>query len=449
MVISQKQNVVNEIDAFVTNDYYSLLVEWNKQNGDGDVSSLMAGDYKITDLIRVALQSIDLLRKSLENPDWFSMPFNYTVLDYGQYNLIQIIQGLRNAFMSHSYANAVPFLNCLICYEKSLGIWTPARNIDIGIRESLLADLEARMQTIQKQTEEHSIKVNTLIQDLKEQKDQIDEFFSEKTQEANVLSSNTQSSNTLLAEIKGTQGNINTINDSINDINTKCKNLLQTLTDMHEEAATLQKELEKKSAEIEDSRQSLDEAIQTEKESVKKVYDEVNEHSDKIKELMSYISDGTLAHSFNKRKKDVTKTSFIWLGLGVFASIAIVVIILYLFASSNIDQQNIWPDILVKSMKTFPIACMVVYFFKQYAKERSLTEEYAFREAVAITLKAYLDQLEGEKDDHKRDLLINTVEKLYTKPSFSIKEESNVKIKSKDIVVLADKLLETTKILKQ
>lgn len=47
----------------------------------------------------------------------------------------------------------------------------------------------------------------------------------------------------------------------------------------------------------------------------------------------------------------------------------------------------------MKSLKTFPVACMIVYFFKEYSKERALTEEYAFREAVAITLKAYLDQL--------------------------------------------------------
>ena len=75
-------------------------------------------------------------------------------------------------------------------------------------------------------------------------------------------------------------------------------------------------------------------------------------------------------------------------------------------------------------------------------------EEYAFREAVAITLKAYLDQLEGEQDEYKRTLLMQTVEKLYAKPSFSAKDEPLVKIKMKDLVNLSEKLVEGVKAIK-
>lgn len=287
-----------------------------------------------------------------------------------------------------------------------------------------------------------------MITEVGELKTQISEFFDRSRQEASILTSNTQSSKTLLAEIKGVQGNVNTINDSVTNINNQCSDLLQKLNALQENAANIQVDLQKKNEQIETTRKAVDNAVQNEAETVKQVYAETLEAENKVKELMSYISDGTLAHSFNQRKTDVRKASYIWLGLGVLASIALVVLILILFTSSKMDMTNLWADIVMKTLKTFPIACMVVYFFKEYSKERALTEEYAFREAVAITLKAYLDQLEGEKDENKRTLLLQTVEKLYTKPAFSTKEEPSIKFKTKDFVDLADKLVEGIKAVK-
>ncbi len=69
-------------------------------------------------------------------------------------------------------------------------------------------------------------------------------------------------------------------------------------------------------------------------------------------------------------------------------------------------------------------------------------EEYAFRESVAVTLTAYLEQMPNKEDEDKRKLLMSTVEKLYTKPVIANKEYEVLKLDSKDIV-------EVTKTLKR
>ena len=69
-------------------------------------------------------------------------------------------------------------------------------------------------------------------------------------------------------------------------------------------------------------------------------------------------------------------------------------------------------------------------------------EEYAFRESVAVTLTAYLEQMPNKEDEDKRKLLMTTVEQLYTKPVIANKEYEALRLDSKDIS-------ETTKTLKE
>lgn len=446
MTLSQKQILIDELEVFDKTDYNTIFAERNADHAD--IGSIMAGDYFVVDLIESSKKVVFLLRKAINRDDWQFLPNTYSVSDYGQMTVTQGVQNIRICLSNGNYSNAVNSLNFLICYAQCFGFWSPARHIELGIREASLAKLEARTDVIHKHSEERSIKIENLIAEVEELKNQLTQFFNKSRSEATVLTQNTQTSNTTLAEIKGVHNNINTIHDSISQISNQCTSLLQKLNDLTQKAETFQIELQNKNDLIEATRKEIDEAVHTEAEEVKRVYVETLESENKVKELMSYISDGTLAHSFNQRKTDVRKASFIWLGLGVTASVAFVVIILLLFTSSKMDMTNLWADIVMKSLKTFPVACMIVYFFKEYAKERALTEEYAFREAVAITLKAYLDQLEGEQDENKRKLLLQTVEKLYTQPTFNTKEEPSLKFKSKDFVDLADKLVEGIKAVK-
>lgn len=447
MTTSQKQNLLNEIEAFEKNDYKVLFVK-NNSNTE-HIDAIMAGDYQVLFLIEQSLKVVSILKKAIETDDWLSLPYTYSVPDYGQMTVKQAIATLRDCLISRSYDNAVRPLNFLINYEKSLNLWSPARNIAIGIRESTLSKLESRVEVLQLQTEEQLSSVKDLISNVDNQNHQIAEFFNNVREESEEINKNREIANTIIAEMKGLQENANNVYISMKNINEQSSETNLKINDVHENSIRIQNELEKKNEKIDDSIITLDKEIQREADTINKVYQETLVSKDKVKELMSYISDGTLAHSFNQRKKSVTKMSYIWLALGTFAAISLVVIICMLFATSKIDMQNLWADIVMKSLKTFPVACMVIYFFKEYSKERVLTEEYAFREAVAITLKAYMDQLNGEKDEYKRNLLLETVNKLYTKPTFTSKGDAIVDFKSKDLVELADKLVEGVKIIKK
>ena len=86
----------------------------------------------------------------------------------------------------------------------------------------------------------------------------------------------------------------------------------------------------------------------------------------------------------------------------------------------------------------------------QISKNHNIKEEYAYREAVALTLTAYMEQLDKEENNDKKKLLLDTVEKLYTKPILSTDEmKSPIKIDSKDFADLMGKLTDAISTIKK
>lgn len=148
MTISQKQNIENEIEAFGLQYYNHIFAERNANNSD--IDSIMAVDYRVIDLIEQSDKMASLLEKSIADDSWLSLPFTFFVPDYGQMTVCHALQDLRIHLTSGSYQNAVASLNFLICYARCFGLWSPARNLELGIREASLANLENRPETIQK-----------------------------------------------------------------------------------------------------------------------------------------------------------------------------------------------------------------------------------------------------------------------------------------------------------
>ncbi len=170
---------------------------------------------------------------------------------------------------------------------------------------------------------------------------------------------------------------------------------------------------------------------------------------------MFFIKDGTLAHSFNSRKKTIQFSVSLWGFLTLAGTILMGAWIWFVFAylQTNIASGTqyaesgiiIFANLIINIGKLSPMVILLWFILAQYKKERHLLEEYAYREAVAVTLTSYLEQLEGEKDDNKCTLLMNTVEKLYSQPRMLTEKESAVQIKYSDFKETLNSLVELFK----
>ena len=149
--------------------------------------------------------------------------------------------------------------------------------------------------------------------------------------------------------------------------------------------------------------------------------------------MMGYIADGTLSHSFNKRKSDLEEKVEEWRNMCVWVATSAIIWVCVVFFILSANTGNEWADIFINGIKSSPLFFLLGFTIAQYQKERNLLEEYAFRESVAVTLTAYLEQMPEKEDIEKRNLLISTVEQLYTKPIIANKEYGLLKFDTKDL----------------
>ena len=246
-----------------------------------------------------------------------------------------------------------------------------------------------------------------------------------------------------MESIKNVQKNANINQETIEALNGKANNIVTALKSAQDH---IQEQINTNNDVISQSKQALEDFKADSDYKISQItsdYESVSNNADEVRKMMGYIADGTLSHSFNKRKGDLEKSVQSWRDSCAWIAVIAIIWVCVVFFKLNADTGNVWADILINGIKSSPLFFLLGFVISQYQKERNLLEEYAFRESVAVTLTAYLEQIPNDKEEeNKRNLLISTVEQLYTKPIIANKEYSMLKFDTKD-------LADTSKILKE
>ena len=322
------------------------------------------------------------------------------------------------------------------------GFWDQPKRIELGIRESSLKTLEQRAELTMTHIDAREDKVKLLIDELESKKSEIEKLINIKRQELDTLKNNQSESNNILKDIQGAS---KSATNELSTIETHNKKVQTILDELETAQRKVEEQIKTSDTHITDSKSALDgfnsDAV-SKIAQIKSDYESVSHNAEEVRKMMGYIADGTLSHSFNKRKDDLSKQITKWFWASMIITILAIgwVCVVFFWLSANTESE--WANILINGIKSSPLFLLLGFSISQYQKERNLMEEYAFRESVAVTLTAYLEQMPEKEDEDKRKMLISTVEQLYTKPVIANKEYGLLKFDSKD-------LSETSKTLKE
>lgn len=161
--------------------------------------------------------------------------------------------------------------------------------------------------------------------------------------------------------------------------------------------------------------------------------DFIEEKEKEIIKLTGFAADGTLGFTFNKRKDELVISSKIWLWAIPIMSILTIGWVFVIFKFLPTDSDKEWIATLINSIKTLPAILLLIFSIKQYNKERNLQEEYAFKATVAMTLKAYADQIHGEIDSDRRKMLLEAINKIYSSPKINNDNSSIFTVRTKPL----------------
>lgn len=448
MNLTQKQQLLNVIQTFEKNDYEVAFV--NKYKDTATIDSVQAGDYTVAELLALSKKAINQLKDRLESEDWQILPMSSNLNEYGMQNVQTLIISLTRFLITCQYPQAAQQIKALVYYEIINGFWVFPQKIDLGIRESSLAKLEQRASLMMTHIEERQNNINKLIEEVNTVKKNLIDFQQEKTNSFQTLQRNQVASNQLYTEIENVRTQANVQQDTIKDITEQCNNILKKLRAEQDTALEQQKNIQQQQEEIQNANDQLKQGIDADSIKVKETYEATEKYKDEIAKMMGFIADGTLSHSFHQHKQEATKSMYWWIGGAILSLLALVGWIYLVFTNWPANTGNEWANIVINAIKSSPLAFLFGYALKQISKNHNIKEEYAYREAVALTLTAYMEQLDKEENNDKKKLLLETVEKLYTKPILSTDEmKSPIKIDSKDFADLMGKLTDAINTIKK
>jgi hypothetical protein len=441
MNANQRQSILDAIVEFEKADFETPFK--NKYKDTETFDSIVIADYSIAELFAMAKRSVSQLKEFLENGNWQIIPSdNIQIPMYGSITLRNVIINTTNYLNSALYDRAASQIKPLVYFEMMCGFWDQPKRIELGIRESSLKTLEQRAELTMTHIDAREDKVKLLIDELESKKSEIEKLINTKRQELETLKDNQSESNNILKDIQGAN---KTATSELSTIETHNKKVQTILDELETAQRKVEEQIKTSNTHITDSKSALDDFnsdAASKIAQIKSDYESVSNNAEEVRKMMGYIADGTLSHSFNKRKDDLSKQITKWFWASMIITILAIAWVCVVFFCLSANTGCEWADILINGIKSSPLFLLLGFSISQYQKERNLMEEYAFRESVAVTLTAYLEQMPEKEDEDKRKMLISTVEQLYTKPVIANKEYGLLKFDSKD-------LSETSKTLKE
>jgi transposase-like protein len=223
-------------------------------------------------------------------------------------------------------------------------------------------------------------------------------------------------------------------NESINSLLSQQNTNLDTISKKIEEEKTVYSDFQK---EIKDLKELFNLEIEnSERKNIEfdkmlaSVLEQSKTFASKIlvlNELIGKEGAVRLFNTFNDRKLELEKPvkhwAYIVISTGIIALFLIIGIFTNffgLFESMKMPDKIDWQFLVINSLKSTPIMIVLFFTIKQYIRERTFQEEYAFRSAIALTVQAYGD-ISGSK---KEELILQAVTTIYSLPSM-MKEKSN------------------------
>lgn len=455
----QKQRVLAQLEPFWKLDIDKRIAEVYKDYTD--LSSIAVGYYTVSELAQYSKKVISQLGQVLETPFSNILPFQYQFQnDFGNGNLGDDLANLNAYIEANNFAEAVNVLTRLVYYQVANGFWDKVLEKDDKKRFAQITEMESKLKLISEQLAKNIETNKTLLESLKTEKENLELLVATKKKELAEIEGLLPTARNNSDEINRLLNTSTATNESINSLLTQQNTNLDTITKKIEEEKTVYTAFQKDIKELKELFNTEIENGSKKNVEFDKMLASVLEQSktfDKqilvLNELIGKEGAVRLFNTFNDRKKDldapVKRWAWIVIGTGVAALFLIIGIFTNFFGwipTMPMPEKIDWQFLVINSLKSTPIMIVLFFTIKQYVRERTFQEEYAFRSAIALTVQAYGD-ISGSK---KEDLILQAVSTIYSLPSMmKDKPTSFFGYRSKTLTDTMKEINETLKTIKK
>lgn len=439
---------IESIESFdIDNHIASIFV-------NQDISTIRIGHFSISEYVAVIKRLIKQLKNEIqENGIYLPFQYNYTN-EFGGGNLnsdlLNLFNNLKGTTISY-LNNSIGFIDRLIYYQISNGFWDRSTRKIYNSKDINLNELTEQLKYIEVQLSLNSETFKGLLDNLQKEKNNLQNFIEQKNNELQTITNNLQASNT----------NSQQINQLLNTSSSTSEKINGILAQQQQNLENIIKELNLQKNNFSEQKNKfilLDESQEKQIKTVEKQITDFTEKLTFVEEKKSYFEErntyldeligrevgASLFETFKQRKSELKEPVQNWNKIVIGASILTFLAVLIIFTNGfgwwgDIKPIFTWQQVIVNSLKTMPFFFLLFYSISQYNKERNFQEEYAFKSAVALTIKAYSDII--QKEELKDELIVNSVTSIYKSPMAQkaklSKDENAILDTAKDLLTTA------------
>jgi hypothetical protein len=431
MTLDQKTKVVALLQPFWDLDIDKRIAETYKDYTD--LSSIIVGYYTVSELSAYSKKMISQLGQVLETPFANILPFQYQFQnDFGNGNLNDDLTSLNTFIAANDLVSAVNILTRLVYYQVINGFWDKVLEKEDKSRIANIVNMESKQNLLSAQISTNLETNKNLLDVLKTEKENLEQLVSAKKKELAEIEALLPTARNNSDEISKLLNSSTASNESINSLFTQQTTKLEEINKKLEEEKTAYSIFQQ---EMKDLKELFNTEIKsgTKKNSdfdamLTSISDRSSTFDSRIgvlNELIGKEGAEKLFNTFNDRKNALEKPVRRWANIVFWTGIVSFGLIIGIFTNffgliGQIPTEIDWHYLLINSIKSLPIMIVLLFTIKQYVRERTFQEEYAFRSAIALTVQAYGD-IAGTK---KEDLIMKAITTIYSLPSM-MKDKSN------------------------
>ena len=415
-----------DIDQYIIGNFPEISLE-----------NVMFGDYNSLDFKKIYKSIINRFKALIQSNMVLMLPTSYYPNGSGN-NIVPI---LRDLVSSISNKNNQGIFNCvryIVEYCIQFGNWERNITYKPSITQENIESLAEEIKLIQTKLEQENNKLIALIQEYSNSKSDLDNKITEVTEFYDTIKAKAKDANEYDTSIRTFLSSSETNKNTIETLKTNIANLEQKITKNIED---YKKRFEDVVAQNTRSLSLIREAEELQKETLSK--------KGEVENLIGAAADGSLGTHFRERKNQIQTNVFILIGLVAASLLFTLYWVSKVFNGFDINNSD-WVHFVINVLRTSPAWFLVWWFISRYSKERKLQEEYAFKSAIAMTMREHskllkaTDSGEVDKRDSQQIMLLKALDNIYSPPDTKQSKEGD-NINPKNVEGFISKLIELIK----
>lgn len=437
MTVEQQNDVLVKIESIKKINIEKKISEIYPEQDN--LGSIVISKMTVLEFVNLAKRILTQIENEINGENRVILPITFTSGDLGQGNLSQVLTNLDTRINSKQFSQAETSLLWLAQYCLSCGFYDKSKYRLHSTSSLSFEKQKTNLDLISSNYEQLIAKYNELLNSLEKGVRKLDSLYESKLSELQQITNNLDSTNTNNSQIQSLLNSSTQSNTMITSLAEQAKkdkeniesikiNIDNTYVEFEERFRNLTTEILKSDEKFKNMNNDFEEKMRLVNNKTS-YFDERNEYLDN---LIGREVGASLFETFKQRKGELQNPLNWWRIAVVAISILTFGVILAIFTNffglfGEISEALKWQNVVANTVKSAPIFFLLYFSITQYNKERSYQEEYAFKSATALTIKAYADIL---NDETKQDeLVLKAVLGIYKSPVHN-KMRSNKEVNS-------------------